>query len=427
VLSRREFLKICMQTTAGIGLAGLLRPSIFEALAQDKISKIPVIWIELGSCTGESISLDNTFDPDLKRLLLEMIELRYHWLFMQTQGETAIEVLQKTVEEDAGNFILIVEGSVVTRDEGRYNIVMNRNGQEVTGIQLLQEIAPHAKYVMAVGACAAFGGPGAAYPNPAKAVGVEEVLNRKVINIPGCPSHPDWMVGTIAHLILYGEPELNNYHAPTMFFGKTIHDLCSRRSDFENGKFADYPGEEGCFYKIGCKGPVTYADCPTRQWNNHVNWPVDAGIPCIGCASPHFPDGMMPFFQHLPDIYLPGGKARVEKTGAALLGITALGITTHAVGSVVTGRIAKHQIKGTKLQEPGPGEQVPVDEIILDSLEHGLSSKDNELSQELVIAKLDEIARSQEDLKRDLETIRPGKNRSLLKRIKFWVRKRDEE
>jgi len=427
VLSRRDFLKLCMRTTAGIGLAGLLQPPILQALAQEEITKPPLIWIELGSCTGESISLDNTLDPDLKRLFLEMIDLKYHWLFMQAHGDMAVESLMKTVEKDAGKFILVVEGSVVTRDEGRYNIVIERDGQKVTGIDLLKEIAPKAKYVMAVGACAAFGGPGAAYPNPSKAISVQEVLDRKVINIPGCPSHSDWMVGTIAHLIMYGEPELNNYNAPTMFFGKTIHDLCSRRAEFNDGIFADYPGDKGCFYKIGCKGPVTYADCPTRQWNNHVNWPVEAGIPCIGCASPEFPDGMMPFFKHLPDTYLPAsiGKAQVEKIGAALGGATALGITTHAVGSVVIGRMGRHQLKGTQLREPSPGEKVPVDEIILNSLGKGkkIYTTDNEISQDLILTKLEELLAVQKDLRDNLKDIRLKKNRSFLKRLKFWVKK----
>jgi len=422
VLSRREFIKLCMQTTAGFTLAGLLRPNILAALEKGEIKRTPVIWLELGSCTGESISLDNTLDPDLKRLLLEMIELKYHWLFMQSQGELAEQVFTRAVEKETGKFILVVEGSVITRDNGMYNVVMDRKGEELPGIKLLQEIAPKAKYVVAAGACAAFGGPGAAYPNPARAVGVQEVLDRKVINIPGCPSHPEWMVGTLAHLIMYGEPELNNYNSPTLFFGKTIHDLCNRRSDYSNGKFAGYPGEEGCFYKIGCKGPVTYADCPTRQWNNHVNWPVKAGIPCIGCASPHFPDGMMPYFEHLPDIYLPGGKSRVEKIGATLTGITGLGITSHLIGSVISGRIGKHQIKGTQLAEPSPGEKVPADEIIIKKL-----NKNSEFSQELVVAKLNEIIDKQKNLDHILKKLPLKRNSSLLGRLKFWVKKRNEK
>ncbi|MFZ7101315.1 MAG: hydrogenase small subunit [Peptococcaceae bacterium] len=425
MLSRRKFLKLCMQSTAGIGLASLLRPNILTALAQGEIPRPPVIWLELGSCTGESISLDNTLDPNLKRLFLEMIELRYHWLFMQSQGAMAVEVIDRTVRENEGQFILVVEGSVLTKDDGRYNHVLDRKGKLITGISLLKEIAPKAKYVVAVGACAAFGGPGAAYPNPAGAVGVKDVLTRKVINVPGCPAHDEWMVGTLAHLIMYGEPELNNYNCPTMFFGKTIHDLCSRRSDYNNGKFADYPGEEGCFYKIGCKGPVTYADCPTRQWNNHVNWPVKAGIPCIGCASPHFPDGMMPYFQHLPDIYLPGGKVRIEKVGAALGGAALLGISTHALGSVITGRTGKHLLKGTKLPEPNPGEQVSAQEILVNSIEEGLHEQHAEFSQEVFLDKLDKVISSQQEIAKDIIKLKRPRT-PLMKKFKFWGKRNDK-
>jgi len=376
-----------MQTTAGITLAGLLRPNILSALAQGEITRPPVIWLELGSCTGESISLDNTQDPDLKQLLLEMVEMRYHWLFNATFGEPALDIIEKTAREDEGKFILVVEGSVVTREEGRYNIIGARNNRLITGIETLKELAPKAKYVVAVGACAAFGGPGAAYPNPSHAVGVQDVVKRKVINVPGCPSHTEWIIGTLAHLVMYGEPELNNYNCPTLFFGKTIHELCHRRVHFENGNFASYPGEEGCFYKIGCKGPVTYADCPTRQWNNHVNWPIEAGIPCIGCASPHFPDGMMPYFEHLPDIYLPGGKKRVEKIGATLGGLSALGITTHALGSVISGRMGKNLIKGTQLKEPSPGEKVKPQEIIINKLDKINQETKEEFDQEVILNK----------------------------------------
>lgn len=426
MLSRRKFLKLCLQSTAGLSLAGLLRPSILQALAEEEISRPPVIWLELGSCTGESISLDNSFDPNLKRLLLEMIELRYHWLFTQVHGNMVAKIIQRTLEEDGGKYILIIEGAVITRDKGMYNYVLDREGEMVSGIALLKELAAKAKHVVAVGACASFGGPASAYPNPAKAVGVQDVLDRKVINVPGCPSHPDWMIGTLAHLIMYGEPELNNYNCPTMFFAKTIHDLCSRRSDYENGKFAQYPGQEGCYYKIGCKGPVTYADCPIRQWNNHINWPVKAGIPCIGCASPHFPDGMMPYFQHLPDLHLPGGKARVEKIGAVLGGVTAIGITTHLVGSVVTGRMGKHLIKGTQLQEPNLGEIFSPQETMIQNPGQLQNKEESEFIRERLLDKLEEIIQQQRGLTKEIAQLKLTKKPSPFKKLKMLLKKRNE-
>ena len=422
MLSRREFLKLCMTTTVGISLAGVLRPPFLEALTIGEITRPPVIWLELGSCTGETISLDNTFDPHIKHFLLEMVELRYHWLFNSAHGHQAAKIIEETIKDDSGEFILVVEGSVVTRQDGMYNFVLDRDGQLIAGIDLLKEIAPHAKHVVAVGGCATFGGPGAAYPNPAQAIGTQDILDRKVINVPGCPAHPDWMIGTLAHLIMYGEPDLNHYNCPTMFFGKTIHDLCHRRTQFENGFFAGYPGEEGCFYSIGCKGPVTYADCPTRQWNNNVNWPVKAGAPCIGCASPHFPDGMMPFFQRLPDINLPGGRARIERVGAALAGASAVGITGHLAASVVAGRIGRHQVKGTKLQEPGPGEKVSSNEIILKTIDEATQETKHEFNQELVINRLDKIINTQQDLQGEIDKLKPKP--SVISRAKSWLTKK---
>ena len=217
----------------------------------------------------------------------------------------------------------------------------------VTGMDILMEIATKAKYVIAVGDCAAFGGPAAAHPNPGGAKGVWEVVNRQVINIPGCPTHPDWMSGTFTHLLLYGIPELDSYNRPLLFFGKTIHDLCQRRQQFEDGKFADFPGGEGCFYKVGCKGPVTHADCPLRQWNHSVNWPVKAGAPCIGCASPHFPDGMMPFYNHLPDIPTSFITLNIKKIGTRMVALGTGAVATHFAFGVFKKRIHKHYLKGT--------------------------------------------------------------------------------
>jgi hydrogenase small subunit len=244
----------------------------------------------------------------------------------------------------------------MTADNGRYNEIFMRNDKMVTGMEAVMEIAAKAKYIISVGDCAAFGGPSAAFPNPGGAKGVWEVVKRQVINIPGCPAHPDWMSGTFTHLLLYGVPELDSYNRPLLFFSKTIHDLCERRQQFEDGIFADFPGGPGCLYKVGCKGPVTHADCPLRQWNHGVNWPVKAGAPCIGCASPHFPDGMMPFYNHLPDIPTSFATLNIKKISAGLVAFGIGGVGTHFAAAVLKKRIHKHYIKGTKPLETLPPE-----------------------------------------------------------------------
>jgi len=128
------------------------------------------------------------------------------------------------------------------------------------------------------------------------------------VNIPGCPPHPDWFAGTVASLILNGLPgadELDDNLRPHLFYGKLIHEYCPRRAYFDEGKFAKKFGDEGCLYELGCKGPITYADCPLRLWNNGTNWCVGAGAPCQGCTQPEFPDLVAPLYEKLVDVELP--------------------------------------------------------------------------------------------------------------------------
>ena len=98
------------------------------------------------------------------------------------------------------------------------------------------------------------------------------------------------LFSTISPMIAFiGFPELMKSYT---------HDRCERRSLFEQGIFAKKLGDEGCMFKIGCRGPVTPTDCPVRKWNQHVNWPIGGSTPCIGCAQFGFPDKMEPFISY---------------------------------------------------------------------------------------------------------------------------------
>jgi hydrogenase small subunit len=408
MLTRREFLKLCVTAAGTASLTELLLPLTREAYAQQKAAKPPVVWLELGSCTGNTISFGNSVNPTLHQFLAETIDLRYHWTFNAAQGEAAVKTLLDTVEKEAGKFWLVVEGSVMTADSGRFNHIFLRDGEMVTGLAALQEFAPKARHVVAVGACACFGGPGAAHPNPGGAKGVWDVVTGPVVNIPGCPAHPDWISGTFSHLLLYGLPELDAYMRPKLFFGRTIHELCQRRQQFEDGVFASFPGEDGCLYKVGCKGPVTHADCPLRQWNHYVNWPVKAGTPCIGCAGPHFPDGVMPFYNHLPDIRTRAVAVSVKKIGATFAALAAGAVGTHLAAGVFARRIHRHYLDGTKPAETTPPENLA------------------QVKQEL-----DDLIRQQNALlseARALEAAKPRRRRrSLLRRVMNFWRTEDKE
>ena len=147
--------------------------------------------------------------------------------------------------------------------------------------------------MVAVGSCASFGGIPGAENNPTGAISaVQHLKNQGVstpaILIPGCPCHPDWLLGTLTHVLKVGIPPLDALGRPKAFFSRLMHDQCARFPDYEREKFAKTFGDEGCLFKLGCLGPITHTDCALRQWNGGVNSCIRAGAPCTGCGGEQF-------------------------------------------------------------------------------------------------------------------------------------------
>jgi len=274
--------------------------------------KYPVVWLQGASCTGCSVSVLNAVSPKFQNLLLDelvpgqQLNLIFHATIMAGQGEPVIEVLKDTEKNRKGGYILIVEGAVPTAENGNYGSIGEKDGRHLTIQQSVEDMGKNALLVIALGTCATFGGIPSARPNPTLCKGVKTIFNEKgiktaVVNIPGCPVHPDWFVGTISVVLFSGADalELDDLARPKLFYGSLIHENCPRRADFDKGKFAEKLGDPGCLYKLGCKGHYTYADCPLRQWNNGLNWCVKAGSPCLGCVEPEFPDGTSPMYEKI--------------------------------------------------------------------------------------------------------------------------------
>jgi len=379
MITRREFIKLCL-SSAALTLSGILLPKVAEAL-NERGEKVTVIWLEMVTCTGDFLSFANTLNPDVEQLIRDTINLEYQNTMMAAEGELALKHLYEVATRQEGKYILVAEGTVPTRDNGFYgNIGFYEDGTPLTDLDALKFLGQRAKHVIAIGSCASFGGPYAASPNPSGSVPVHKVLKGvQVINVPGCPAHPDWFVGTLSHVILYGVPSLDAFGRPRMFYQHTIHDFCPRRQHFENGNFAKKPGEEGCLFQIGCKGPVTYSDCPTRKWNStHLNWPVGANTPCIGCVSPEFPDRMSPFFAHLQDVRLPNINVNASLVGKAAVGTAAFAIGTHALISAKKGRIFKHLVEASETKDVGQ----ELEKVVQDKLKEDKASDEIRLDTE---------------------------------------------
>jgi hydrogenase small subunit len=282
----------CMNIKMRLETASVLVHKAINAINKKEIKKGNLIWLELTGCSGNIISLLDGADPNFKNLATQMVNLIYDNSLMAAEGELAMEKLFGVLDS---NYILAVEGAVSTKNNGLYNIIGRFRGQPVTALDAVKKLGKKAAHVITVGTCASSGGISAARPNPAVCVPVQSLLNRMVIRLPGCPCHPDWFLGTLAYILLFGEPALYSSNRPLMFYSTLIHDMCPRRPFFDQGIFATRLGEKACMFKLGCRGSVTRVDCPIRKWNNRVNWPIGDNTPCIGCAMFGFPDKMEPF------------------------------------------------------------------------------------------------------------------------------------
>ncbi len=343
-LNRREFLKVLTTVVATMGLPASFVEQV-EATVQTK-KRPTVIWLHFMECTGCSETLLRASHPPLARFLLEIVNLEYHETLMAGAGMQAEEALERAMKTYNGEYLLVVEGAVSTKDGGIYCQIAGK-----PALQILKEVSKGAKLIIAYGTCATFGGVQAAYPNPTGAVGVQEVIGKdRLINISGCPPNPYNLLATVLYILNFGKlPELDEYKRPKFAYGRRIHDHCERRAHFDEGRFAEAFGDEGhkagyCLYKLGCKGPVTYANCPVLKFNDMGAWPIGAGHPCMGCTEPNFWDRMTPFYQHLPSP--PGFIADPERIGKfALLGAGAA-IAVHAGTGVI-----KRVFKGRKDKE----------------------------------------------------------------------------
>ena len=291
-IDRREFLQFCAATATTLGLSSGAEAAIAKAV--EKAKRPSVIWLHFQECTGCSESLLRAEHPTLEKLILDVISLDYHETLMAAAGHQAEAARKAAMKANKGKYILVVEGAIPTKLNGIYCKIGGH-----TAIDMLKECAADAAAVIAIGSCASWGGMPSTIPSiagadssPTGSAGVAEILGKPVVTIPGCPPNPYNFLATAVHFLTFGKlPEIDQLGRPKFAYGRIIHEHCERRAHFDAGRFALEFGDEGhrkgyCLYKLGCKGPETYANCSTIGFGDvgESNWPVACGHPCIGCS-----------------------------------------------------------------------------------------------------------------------------------------------
>jgi len=247
-------------------------------LKQDNKPKL--IWLQGITCNGNAHSFLNLENLDS---LLKSFEILSHPLLPCTHS------LPKIVECTLTTDILIFEGT--------YDPHMKRG--DVLISNLLSHYVESATIVIALGSCACFGGLfKASAPqrnsglifNESDKNGPLNNYRNKVINISGCPVHPEWLAYVLRMFLYNKEVELDSFHRPKELYSNLAHHGCTRNEYFEWKVDSDNFGEkEGClYYKQGCRAPMTHASCNKILWNE-VSSKTRVGTPCFGCTEPDFP------------------------------------------------------------------------------------------------------------------------------------------
>ncbi len=289
-ISRRDFFTYCRNSSAALALGTIQLNRLEKALAAT--TGPTVLWLQGAACTGCSVSFLNRISPTAPAtaadVLLQTVNLAYHPNLMGAAGELA--VAQAHQAYDAGGYILCVEGGVPTAFGGNTCLAWTVQGEDTTFLEAVQQYSARAAQVISIGTCASFGGVAAAGPNPTGVKGVGTIAQKNVLNIPGCPPHPDWIVWAIAALLTNSVGQLDCSNRPVALYGKTVHQNCWRYAAYQANQHATQYGQDNlCLYDLGCHGPQTQAACPSTGWNNMANWCVDANATCLGCTSPTFP------------------------------------------------------------------------------------------------------------------------------------------
>ena len=354
-VSRRSFLKFCGTVAVAAGLSELAAPRVAQALEASVIGAtqgglFPVLWIEGASCTGCTESFAQVESPDPGTVVLELLSLNYSDVLSAGAGHSIELAKEQTIKN--GNYIVVYEGAITQGFGGNTLRVALETGENI-----LVEAAENAAAVVALGSCAVNGGWMAAHPNPANATGVQGILNKHniktpVINIPGCPANPEWLVSVLVNVLMLGTlGDLDDDNKPAGIFSQTIHDNCERRGHFENGEFVYAFGskEEAlgyCLYPLGCKGPQTKANCGVTLWNNRRSWCIQAGSPCLGCceADPKDPgdnwvEVNTPFYERHRDLHIGDWFFQPTVVGLGLAGLVAAALVIHGFGMKKTGRM----------------------------------------------------------------------------------------
>jgi hydrogenase small subunit len=242
--------------------------------------KPKLLWFQGVTCNGNTHSFLNLINI---QQLLDKFDILYHPSLPARYSIQEITKLKKSCD------IFIFEGS--------FDPLFKRNDVEL--LDIVNHYIKSAKHIIAVGSCASFGGvfkasapqrsSGLIFDEDKEVLRFEEFKER-VVNLSGCPIHPEWLEYVLLMILSKKKIPTDQLHRPLELYSTLAHHGCTRNEYFEwKVDSQEFGQKEGClYYKHGCRAPMTHASCNKILWNE-VSSKTRVGTPCFGCTEPDFP------------------------------------------------------------------------------------------------------------------------------------------
>jgi Ni,Fe-hydrogenase I small subunit len=191
-----------------------------------------VLWLQGGACSGNTMSFLNAEEPTVCDLIADFgIKVLWHPSLGIELGDRLQTLLRDCISGKIPLDILVFEGSVVNAPNGtgEWNRFADRPMKD-----WLSDLAQATSFIVAVGDCATWGGIPAMSPNPSESQGLQFLKRQEggflgkdfvtksglpVINIPGCPAHPDWITQILVAIATgrIADIALDDLHRPPNF------------------------------------------------------------------------------------------------------------------------------------------------------------------------------------------------------------------
>ncbi|MBA3748080.1 MAG: hydrogenase expression protein HypE [Solirubrobacterales bacterium] len=310
---------------------------------------VHVFWLSGMSCDGCSVAMIGASNPGVEDMALDRVPdlpliVMHHPMISEESGHELMAAYAAAADGSLGApYIVVLEGSIpddqalsaghlaamgTSADWPRGKRLSRSGDQPVRTTDWMIALAPGAAACIAIGTCATWGGIPAAAGNVTGSMSLMDFLGGSyrsargvpVINVPGCAPQGDNFTETLAGVARYiagthDLPEFDELGRPSWLFEQTVHRHCPKAGYYEEGVFAEEPGDNQCLVEIGCWGPVVQCNIVERGAINHVGGCMVAGGACIGCTMPGFPDKYSPFYKSPPGSAISGGMTKVTGSG----------------------------------------------------------------------------------------------------------------